>query len=74
MVTAHRLTVSGTFDHTLLFFKEPPLSIYYLLKRPFQTRGQTFFVTEGQPQSDSVLRLRDSVYHKVGPRFEMVSH
>ena len=42
-------------------------------RRPFQTRGQTFSVSEGQLPSDSVLRIHGSMNHKVCPRFEMVS-
>ena len=41
--------------------------------RAFQTRGWTFFVSEDQPPNDLVLRLRDSLSHKAGPRFEMLS-
>lgn len=57
--------------HNLHYEAAPKAGRQVKILRPW---GQTFFVSEGQPQSDSVLRLRDSVYHKVGPRFEMLSY
>ena len=42
--------------------------------RVFQSRGWTFFVSEDQPPNDLLLRLRDSLSHKAGPRFEILPY
>jgi hypothetical protein len=42
------------------------------ISRPFQTRGQTFFVSESQPSSGSLVRLYGSVHHEFCLRFRMV--